>query len=170
MTEPAPPQRLTVGLLADTQGRFDVDAFVKHVAGVFAGVDEIWHAGDWGSPEVLEALRTLPQPLVVVNGNAPDDPSYPMTVERTIGKLRVGMVHNLDSRWMRWAQDFQVVIHGHTHRFRDEVINGRRFINPGTATHPQFGGTERSMARLLFGHTLVVRKLLVPPFPLNPGR
>jgi putative phosphoesterase len=162
--------RLVVGLLADTQGRFDIDAFVQHVAGAFAGVDEIWHAGDWGSPAVLETLRALPQPLSVVNGNAPDDPTYPMIVERTIAGMRVGMVHNLDSRRMRWAQDFQVVIHGHTHRFRDEVINGRRFINPGTATHPQFGGTERTMARLAFGSTLVVQKLIVPAFPLKAGR
>jgi len=110
---------------------------------------------------------------VVVNGNAPSDSRYPTTIEGTIGRWRLGMVHNLDkqrARWAagqraRWAAGFDVVIHGHTHRFRDEVIGRTRFINPGTATRPQFGGTERSMARLAFEGELRVEKVLVPKFP-----
>ena len=60
---------MKIGLIADTQGNFDVSALLYHVAREFAGVDEIWHAGDWGSEEVLEGLRRLGR-LVVVNGNA----------------------------------------------------------------------------------------------------
>jgi hypothetical protein len=45
------------------------------------------------------------------------------------------------------------------------VVGKTRFINPGTATRPQFGGFERTMARLAFGEELLVEKLLVPPFP-----
>jgi putative phosphoesterase len=153
-----------IGLIADTQGSFDVAAFLRHVASEFAGVDEIWHAGDWGSEEVLAGLRMLGR-LVVVNGNAPDDSRYPTTIEGKIGRWRLGMVHNLDKRRARWAAGYDVVIHGHTHQWRDEVVGRTRFINPGTATRPQFGGTERTMARLTFGGELVVEKLLVPKFP-----
>jgi uncharacterized protein len=155
---------MKIGLIADTQGSFDVAALLRHVAQEFEGVDEIWHAGDWGSEEVLAGLRQLGR-LVVVNGNAPVDPSYPTTIEGTIGRWRLGMVHNLDKRRARWAAGYDVVIHGHTHRWRDEVIGRTRFINPGTATRPQFGGTERTMARLTFGGELLVEKLLVPKFP-----
>jgi len=154
---------LKIGLIADTQGSFDVAAFLRHVASEFAGVDEIWHAGDWGSEEVLTGLRELGR-LVVVNGNVPDDPRYPTTIEGTIGRWRVGMVHNLDKRRARWAAGYDVVIHGHTHRWRDEVIGRTRFINPGTATRPQFGGIERTMARLAFEGELRVEKLVVPKF------
>ncbi len=154
---------MKIGLIADTQGRFDVDALLRLVAAAFAGVDEIWHAGDWGTQPVLDGLARL-GPLVVVNGNAPDDPRYPMTVERTIGGRQVGMIHNLDGRRRRWAGDFDVVIHGHTHRWRDEPVGRTRFINPGTATRPQFGGTERTMARLTFGDELRVEKLVLPKF------
>jgi putative phosphoesterase len=153
-----------IGLIADTQGSFDVAAFLRHVAGEFAGVDEIWHAGDWGSEEVLAGLRDLGR-VVVVNGNAPADPRYPTTIEGKIGRWRVGMVHNLDNRRVRWAAGYDVVIHGHTHRWRDEVVGRTRFINPGTPTRPQFGGTERTMARLTFESDLRVEKLLVPKFP-----
>jgi len=152
-----------IGLIADTQGSFDVGALLRHVADAFAGVDEIWHAGDWGTRDVLDGLALL-GPLVVVNGNAPDDPHYPMTVERTIVGRRVGMIHNLDTRRQRWAGEFDVVIHGHSHRWRDEQVGRTRFINPGTATRPQFGGTERTMARLTFANALEVEKLLLPKF------
>ncbi|HEY8679084.1 MAG TPA: metallophosphoesterase family protein [Candidatus Dormibacteraeota bacterium] len=159
---------MKVGLIADTQGSFDVEALLRHVALAFAGVDEIWHAGDWGDAAVLEGLKKLGR-LVVVNGNVPEDSRYPLTIEGTIGRWRVGMIHNLDARRQRWAQGFDVVIHGHTHRWRDEVIGRTRFINPGTATRPQFGGTERTIARLSFEGELVVEKLLVPKFPKRPG-
>jgi len=157
-----------IGLIADTQGSFDVAALLAHVAREFAGVDEIWHAGDWGSDEVLTGLSRLGR-LVVVNGNAPSDPRFPTTIEGTIGRWRVGMVHNLDERRARWAAGYDVVIHGHTHRWRDEMLGRTRFINPGTATRPQFGGTERTMARLTFGNELKVEKLLVPKFARRPG-
>ena len=160
---------MKIGLIADTQGNFDVDALVRHVGKEFAGVEEIWHAGDWGVGAVLEGLRKLGPPLLVVNGNAPDDPSYPMTMERTIERFRVGMLHNLDERRQPWAREFDVVIHGHTHRWRDEVVGRTRFINPGTATRPQFGGVERTMARLVFGQELLVEKLTVPKFPKKTG-
>lgn len=159
---------MKIGLIADTQGSFDVAALLAHVAREFAGVDEIWHAGDWGSDEVLTGLSRLGR-LVVVNGNAPSDPRYPTTIEGTIGRWRVGMVHNLDKRRARWAAGYDVVIHGHTHRWRDEMVGRSRFINPGTATRPQFGGTERTMARLTFGNELQVEKLFLPKFATGSG-
>lgn len=156
---------MRIGLIADTQGFFDVQALVNYVAVEFDGVDEIWHGGDWGWQAVLDGLGNLGPPLVVVNGNAPDDPRYPMTIEREIAGYRVGMIHNLDARRLAWARGFDLVIHGHTHRWRDEVVGRTRFINPGTATRPQFGGTERTMARLTFEGDLEVEKLFVPKFP-----
>jgi uncharacterized protein len=153
-----------IGLIADTQGSFELGRLLEFVRREFAGVDEVWHAGDWGADAVLEGLREMGPPLIVVNGNAPDDPRFPMTIERMIGARRVGMIHNLEPRHRSWASQFDVVIHGHTHRWRDEVVGATRFINPGTATRPQFGGTERTMARLRFKEQLVVEKVVVPNF------
>src|SRR5580700_4159718 len=44
--------RMRIGLLSDTHGFLD-DAVFHH----FAECDEVWHAGDFGSPEVLDRLR-----------------------------------------------------------------------------------------------------------------
>lgn len=52
-----------IGLLSDTHGLLDPRVF-EH----FSEVDEIWHAGDIGSSEVLQALREF-RPTRAVYGN-----------------------------------------------------------------------------------------------------
>lgn len=157
---------MIVGLIADTQGSFDVEELLRYVAREFAGADEIWHAGDWGKPAVLAGLQRLGR-LRVVNGNAPDDARYPRTVEWTVEGWRFGMIHNLAGAARSWLAGLDVCIHGHSHRWRDETVGGIRFLNPGTATRPQFGGTERTMARLRVEERVEVQKLFVPKFPIR---
>ena len=52
-----------IGVLSDTHGYLD-----PRVLGHFANVDEIWHAGDIGSMEVLQKLREF-KPTRAVYGN-----------------------------------------------------------------------------------------------------
>ena len=53
-----------IGLLSDTHGYLN-----PHIFQHFASCDEIWHAGDIGSAEVLQALREF-RPTRAVYGNA----------------------------------------------------------------------------------------------------
>jgi putative phosphoesterase len=55
-----------IGLLSDTHGYVDPKIF-----DYFAEVDEIWHAGDIGSLEVVDTLRAF-KPLRGVYGNIDD--------------------------------------------------------------------------------------------------
>ena len=55
-----------IGLLSDTHGYLD-PRIVEH----FKDVDEIWHAGDIGSLEVLDQLRAF-KPTRAVFGNIDD--------------------------------------------------------------------------------------------------
>ncbi|MBN9294457.1 MAG: metallophosphoesterase family protein [Flavobacteriia bacterium] len=55
-----------IGLLSDTHG--DLDPKIFHY---FRDVDEIWHAGDVGSVEVIDKLRAF-KPLRGVYGNIDD--------------------------------------------------------------------------------------------------
>ncbi len=57
---------MKIGLLSDTHGYLD-DAVLKH----FEKCDEIWHAGDFGSMEVIEELEAF-KPLRAVYGNIDD--------------------------------------------------------------------------------------------------
>jgi putative phosphoesterase len=138
---------LRLGLIGDTQGRYRVAALLAVVSDRFAGVDEVWHAGDWQEEAVLDGLRELGRPLTVVNGNAPDDPRYPRQVRRRLEDLEVGMVHRPPRHGDPWAAGLDLCIHGHTHRWRDETIGRTRFINVSTPTAAGFS-RERTMGIL----------------------
>ena len=129
------PTRL--GLIGDTQGRYDVAGLLNRVTRAFEGVDEVWHAGDWLYPEVLDGLGRI-APLTVVNGNAPDDPRYPIRVSRQFGGLTVGMIHVLPRPGDPWLDGLDICIHGHSHRWRDEVVGGVRLVNVSTPTAAGF--------------------------------
>jgi putative phosphoesterase len=128
---------LRVGIIGDTQGRFNVERLLERAAEVFSEADEVWHAGDWQYPEVLDGLAGL-APLTVVNGNAPDDPRYPERVLRHLEGLRVGMVHRAPRPGDDWLEGLDICIHGHSHKWRDETVNGVRFINVSTPTAAGF--------------------------------
>jgi predicted phosphodiesterase len=126
---------------------YGVDDLLQVLAGHFADVDEIWHAGDWQDYRVLEGLKALGRPLLVVNGNAPDDPDYPEHVDRRVEELLVGMTHRPPRPNDEWTRRLDICIHGHTHRWRDEVVGSTRFINVSTPTAAGFS-QERTIGKL----------------------
>lgn len=56
-----------IGVLSDTHGLWD-DRYAQH----FAACDEIWHAGDVGSAEIVDRLEAMGKEARVVWGNADD--------------------------------------------------------------------------------------------------
>ena len=83
---------------------------------------------------MLEGLRALGKPLTVVTGNDPDDPRHPERVVRTLEGMLVGMVHRPPPPGDPWAAQLDLVIHGHTHRWRDETVGTTRFLNVSSPT------------------------------------
>lgn len=138
---------LRLGVIGDTQGNYRVDALLAVVGRHFESVDEIWHAGDWQRAEVLSGLAALGKPLVIVNGNAPDDPAYPERVRRELEGFEIGMVHRPPATWESWVQSLDICIHGHSHRWRDEIVGRTRFINVSTPTAAGFS-RDRTMGIL----------------------
>lgn len=148
-----------LGIIGDTQGRYRVASLMEQVRRHFDGVDEVWHAGDWQYDEVLEELRQM-APLTVVNGNAPDDPRYPMEVVREIEGWRLGMVHRPPRPGDDWAAKLQICIHGHSHRWRDETVGGVRFINVSTPTTAGFTRDRTAGLLTLSPGSAELRKLM----------
>ncbi len=77
-------------LLSDTHSYID-DQILKFVK----LVDEVWHAGDIGTVEVVETLRKL-KPLRAVYGNIDDSlmrNEFPLDNKFTIEKVSVWMTH-----------------------------------------------------------------------------
>ena len=79
-----------VGLISDTHSFLDEKVFEY-----FSEVDEIWHAGDIGNPEVAEKLAAF-KPFRAVYGNIDDAnirQHYPLNLYFEIEKIRVLMTH-----------------------------------------------------------------------------
>ena len=136
-----------LGVTGDTQGHYDLERLLDFFGGVFAPVDEIWFAGDWQDERVLTGLMRLGKPLRVVRGNAPDDPRFPERLAHRVEGLEIGMVHRPPRASDPWLASLDVVIHGHTHRWRDKQVGRCRFLNASTPTAAGFS-REASVAIL----------------------
>lgn len=133
---------MRIGILSDTHGWLD-PAVYEH----FSDCDEIWHAGDIGSLNVLEELEAF-KPVKAVFGNCDGFDIRGATKEFlsfTAGNKKVLMIHigGYPGRYDRRAFELiererpDVFVCGHSHITK--VINDPRrkmlCINPGSAGH-----------------------------------
>jgi putative phosphoesterase len=119
---------LLIGIISDTHGYFE-----PRLPEVFRGVDQILHAGDIGSIEVIESLEKI-APVVAVHGNMDrlDVASqYPIDATIEVDGVKVYLVHRPQDA--RPGRDVRVVVEGHTHRARIDEKEGVLYVNPGPA-------------------------------------
>ena len=127
---------LAIGVISDTHGLMRPQALEA-----LAGSDLILHAGDVGSPAILEALRTI-APVVAVRGNNDTgnwaDKLRETEVIQTSG-CHLYMLHNANELDVDpVAAGFRVVISGHSHRPSHEERAGVLYLNPGSAGPRRF--------------------------------
>ncbi len=129
-----------IGLLSDTHGHVD-----PRLETVFAGVDEIWHAGDIGTVEVAEFLSSL-KPFRAVFGNIDGQElrkRYPEKLRFRCEEVEVLIIHigGYPGRYDRRVRDELreappgLFISGHSHILKvmyDKKL-GFLHINPGSA-------------------------------------
>ncbi|MGV3558801.1 metallophosphoesterase family protein [Larkinella arboricola] len=128
-----------IGLLSDTHGFLDPQFFTH-----FAQCDEIWHAGDIGSLEIIDQLRAF-KPLRAVYGNidnAQIAQECPEHQRFELEGLSVWMTHiggmppryNPIVRPSLLLNPPDIFVCGHSHILkvtRDLKMNNLLFINPG---------------------------------------
>lgn len=126
-----PPGETLVGVISDTHGLLR-DSAVE----ALRGVDRIIHAGDVDGPGILGRLEEL-APVRAVRGNMDQGPwasGLPATEVVEVGDQALYVLHDPDHLDLDpGAAGFDAVIHGHTHRTREEWIDGVLFLNPGSA-------------------------------------
>jgi putative phosphoesterase len=123
-------------VISDTHGLVRPEALNR-----LRGVDSIIHAGDIGSPTVLEELLKI-GPLTAVRGNVDIHDwarAIPVTAVLELGGVFLYILHDLheldlDPR----ASGFSSVISGHSHQPRQELRNGVLYFNPGSAGPRRF--------------------------------
>ena len=135
---------MRIGLISDTHGWLD-----PRIHELFADVAAILHAGDIGTPAVVEQLRQI-APLQIVRGNVdrtPDLLALPEHVDTELGDVRLHLAHRpVDAR----PGDAQIVVYGHTHKPLVDWRDGVCWVNPGAAGRRGFH-TQRSVALLELG-------------------
>lgn len=116
---------LRIAVIADTHDRFP-----DSVAVAISSADEIWHLGDVCREATLELVRRLGPPITVVKGN--NDFFQPWPMEETIVRQGVScrLIHIPPKPSKLGGAN--LLLHGHTHIPRDEVIGGVRILNPGS--------------------------------------
>ncbi len=127
---------IRIGVISDTHRLLRPQAEVA-----LKGVDHIVHAGDIGSPMVLEGLRRI-APVTAVRGNvdawAGKEP-IPCDKILTFGPVRLYVIHNLDDMESNPNEEgFAAVIFGHSHQPENEVRDGVLYFNPGSAGPRRF--------------------------------
>jgi len=124
------------GLISDTHGLLRPEA-----QQALAGVDLIIHAGDVGSPEVLEGLARI-APVHAVRGNN-DRGGWARPLPETevveLEGARIYVLHDVSQLDLDPATaGFAVVVAGHSHRPAVQLRRGVLYINPGSAGPRRF--------------------------------
>jgi putative phosphoesterase len=129
-------KRITLGVISDTHGLLRPEAVVA-----LRSSDHILHAGDVGSPEILDALAKI-APVIAIRGNIDTGAwahSLPETEVLELGGVSVYVLHDCGQLDLKpEAAGFRVIVYGHSHRPKIEENNGVLYFNPGSAGPRRF--------------------------------
>lgn len=149
---------MRVGIISDTHGLLRPEALAA-----LRGSDLIIHAGDVGTPQVLEGLREL-APVTAVRGNNDRGAlatELPETEAVEVGGRWLYVLHDLHALDLDAAAGgFAAVVAGHSHRPKIEERQGVLFINPGSAGPRRFS-LPVAVARLRVGARSIDAETLV---------
>lgn len=139
-------KRTKILLLSDNHGHMD-----ERIVNFAAQVDMIWHAGDIGSHESMDALEALGKKVIAVHGNIDDHTMrsrYPEHQKFILNGVKVWITHiggyppkyNMRTRDAIKEERPNLFICGHSHILK--VINDPKIkclhMNPGAIGHHGF--------------------------------
>jgi hypothetical protein len=127
---------ILIGVISDTHGLLRPEGIEA-----LRGSEHIIHAGDVGSPEILEKLSRI-APVIAVRGNidkAAWSRRLPETQVLESGGVSIYVLHDLAQLDLKpKAAGFSVVVSGHSHVPKQETRDGVLYFNPGSAGPRRF--------------------------------
>ena len=147
-----------IAVLSDTHGLLRPEVLTA-----IDGCDAIIHGGDINKPEIIDRLKEI-APVYVVRGN--NDKAWaehiPATLTFQIEDCRFFLVHN-KKEVPKILTGIGAVIFGHSHKYFEQVIDGRLWLNPGSCGKRRFD-QEITLAMLTVdGSTLSAKKIVIQP-------
>jgi len=135
----------TVGLISDTHIPARAKNLPKEVFKIFEDVELIVHAGDLVDLSVIDELEQV-APVSPVHGNMDTPEVRERLPEMNFFKFfdwKIGVIHDPSAlfgakkmREIARANQFNVLVYGHTHSAHVKWDNGTLFVNPGSPTNP----------------------------------
>jgi putative phosphoesterase len=127
---------IVIGIISDTHGLLRPEALQA-----LRGSDHIVHAGDVGSPEILQQLGAI-APVTAVRGNV-DMGEWARKLAETevleVGGVSIYVLHDLAQLDLNpKAAGLKVVVYGHSHVPKQEERDGVLYFNPGSAGPKRF--------------------------------
>ena len=136
---------MLVGVVSDTHNNIKN---IKKIICLFneEQVDLVIHTGDISKASTLKIFSNLNSPLVGVFGNNDrieeglkevceecnfnfQEPPLSLTLKNR--KIAVFHEPELIEEYIKDHQDIDLILHGHTHRHKEEITDGTIYFNPG---------------------------------------
>ena len=136
-----------IGIISDTHGLLRPE-----VMEILKTCDCIFHGGDINKPEILDQLRPLASIYAV---------SLARTLRFSIEGVEFFMTHNKkDVAWN--LENVQVVIFGHTHKYLEQKIDGRLWLNPGSCGRRRFDQEITMAVMTVEDGKYQIEKIVIP--------
>lgn len=127
---------MKIAILSDTHNLLRPD-----VIEIIKGCNAVIHGGDINSQSILDKIKSVMNPkaqLFIVRGNNDKEwaENLPVNLEFELGGLTFFLTHNR----IDVPQDItaDIIIFGHSHKYFEEVIDGRLWLNPGSCGRKRF--------------------------------
>ena len=147
-----------IAVLSDTHGLLRPEVLTA-----IDGCDAIIHGGDINKPEIIERLQEI-APVYVVRGN--NDKAWaehiPATLTFQIEDCRFFLVHN-KKEVPKDLTGIDAVIFGHSHKYFEENIDGRLWLNPGSCGKRRFDQEITLAILTVDGSSLSVERIVIQP-------
>ena len=127
---------MKTAIISDTHGLLRPEALTA-----IQGCDLILHAGDIGSPEILDRLSQI-APVQAVRGNndldLPWAANIPDHLSLDLNGWPTLLIHDIADVPALLAANTRLIITGHSHKPLIEWRDNRLYLNPGSAGRRRF--------------------------------
>ena len=135
---------MIIGVTGDTHNNLKN---IKVICSIFNEnrVDKVFHTGDISLPKSLMAFKDLNCPLSAILGNNDILERHDLEIAakefecnifeepyfERIHNKKVSVLHHPELIDEKMTKENDLILHGHTHRFRSERVNNCLIFNPG---------------------------------------